>query len=113
VESLAFALQKGLCGALELEASDIGVAWRWLTARAVGGRVEIVLYDHTPGGAGFVEEGLGRWEDVIRQSLEVCKNCPGICEKACYDCLKHYGNQAHHDALDRRSVVEFLDAHSQ
>lgn len=108
VESLAFALQKGLCGTLELEASDIGVAWRWLTTRGDGARVEIVLYDHTPGGAGFVEEGLARWEDVTRQSLDLCKNCP--CEKACYDCLKHYGNQPYHDALDRRTVIAYLGA---
>lgn len=109
-ESLAYALQKGLCAALELDASDIRVAWRWLAARAVGASVEIVLYDHTPGGAGFVEEGLMRWEDVTRRSLDLCKNCPGRCEKACYDCLKHYGNQTHHDALDRRTVVAYLGA---
>lgn len=110
IESLAYALQRGLCGALELDASDIGVAWRWLATRAAGTAVEIVMYDHTPGGAGFVEEGLAHWKDVTGQSLDLCKNCPGNCERACYDCLKHYGNQAHHGALDRRTVVAYLDA---
>lgn len=110
VESLAYALQKGLCTALELEASDIGVAWRWLAARREAAGLEIVLYDNTPGGAGFVEEGFVRWKDVVGHSLELCKNCPGVCETACYDCLKHYANQSHHDALNRRTVVDFFDA---
>ena len=27
---------------------------------------------------------------------------------ACYDCLKSYGNQTHHEKLDKTTVVEFL-----
>jgi hypothetical protein len=33
VESVAFALQKGACNCLELDASDLGVSWRYLRAR--------------------------------------------------------------------------------
>ena len=59
VESLMFALQKGLCLVLELDISDIGVSRRWLNKRtAENAGIEIVLYDRTPGGAGFVEEGM-------------------------------------------------------
>jgi len=41
VESLAYALQKGACHCLELDASDLGVSWRKLRS---SGR-EIVLYE--------------------------------------------------------------------
>ena len=104
VESLAYALQKGLCDALELDTSDIGVAWR----RAADAGVEIILYDHTPGGAGFVQEGFVKWQEVLQEAREVCKSCK--CESACYNCLKSYSNQAHHEKLNRLGAIQSLDA---
>jgi DEAD/DEAH box helicase/MrfA Zn-binding domain/Helicase conserved C-terminal domain len=106
VESLAYALQRGLCSALDLESSDIGVAWRWLANQKDKTGAEIVLYDQTPGGAGFVKEGKENWASVIRATKLICESC--TCEQACYDCLKSYGNQSHHEKLDRRTVVAFL-----
>ena len=62
IESLAFALQKGLCNILDIESSDIGVSWRYLTKRTdAAAHSEIILYDNTPGGAGFVKEGYDNW----------------------------------------------------
>lgn len=104
VESLAYALQKGLCNVLELDTSDIGVAWR----RAVDRGYEIILYDHTPGGAGFVQEGYVQWEKVLREAREVCRTC--TCENACYECLKSYSNQAHHEKLNRVTALEFFES---
>lgn len=31
-----------------------------------------------------------------------------VCERACYDCLMDYGNQAHHPLLDRNLVLPFF-----
>lgn len=107
VESMAYALQKGLCLALDLESSDIGVSWRWLASKLDGASSEIILYDHTPGGAGFVKEGFESWEQVVEAAVQACERC--TCERACYDCLKSYGNQSQHETLDRRSVIEFFD----
>jgi Zn ribbon nucleic-acid-binding protein len=106
VESLAYSLQKGLCAVLDIEAMDIGVSWRWLGKRTEGAKVEIILYDRTPGGAGFAKEGFDNWSEVVRRAYEVCSTCH--CEKACYDCLKDYSNQTYHEKLDRRPVAEFL-----
>ena len=110
VESLMFALQKGLCQVLELDSSDIGVSRRWLNKRtAENAGIEIVLYDRTPGGAGFVEEGMNRWDEVVAAARSLCETSPTHqCEAACYDCLKDFGNQQHHDALDRNTVLRFL-----
>ncbi len=104
VESLAFALQKGLGRLLDVEAFDIGVSWRWLTNRNASddARAEIILYDRTPGGAGFVKDGFENWSQVVEKACEICDAC--TCEAACYDCLKDYGNQAHHEKLNRRSA---------
>ncbi len=110
VESLMFALQKGLCAVLELDNSDIGVSRRWLNKRtAENAAVEIILYDRTPGGAGFVEEGMNRWDEVVAAALSLCESSPSHqCGAACYDCLKDFGNQQYHDLLDRNTVIAFL-----
>lgn len=106
VESLAYSLQKGLCAVLDIEAMDIGVSWRWLAKRTEGAGVEIILYDRTPGGAGFAKEGFDNWKEVVRKACEICTTCR--CETACYDCLKDYSNQTYHEKLDRTDVAAFL-----
>jgi Lhr-like helicase len=103
VESLAYALQRGLCQALDLELADIGVSWRWYANEDTQVGQEIVLYDQAPGGAGFVQEALQGWRDVVEAAKDCCENCS--CERACYDCLKSYNNQAQHDLLDRHTVA--------
>lgn len=109
-ESLMFALQKGMCRVLELDASDVGVSRRWLNQRTdPGAKVEFILYDRTPGGAGFVEEGKARWNEVVGAAIEICQTTSShVCELACYDCLKDFGNQSYHDKLDRQSVLRFF-----
>lgn len=109
VESLTFALQKGLCHLLDIEASDIGVSWRWVTIRKTAdgeSRAEIILYDRTPGGAGFVKDGFKNWSQVVKRAYEICNSCK--CEEACYDCLKDYGNQSYHEKLNRQSACQYL-----
>jgi hypothetical protein len=108
VESVAFALQKGACNCLELDASDLGVSWRYLNRRndSSSGK-EIVLYDRTPGGAGFVQEARDRWAEVESKARDMCI-CPAACERACYECLKDFGNQSYHESLDRNDALTFL-----
>ena len=108
--SLMFALQKGMCRVLELEASDVGVTRRWLSHKNVdGAKVEFILYDQTPGGAGFVKDGKDRWHEVVEQAEEVCRETKNhCCDKACYDCLKDFGNQSYHEDLDRSLVLKFF-----
>lgn len=106
VESLAYALQRGLCRALDLELSDIGISWRWIANNKDRTGSEIILYDQTPGGAGFVKEGFDSWERIETAAREICEMC--TCEQACYDCLKSYGNQSQHEKLNRLSVIDFF-----
>ncbi|MFA5187357.1 MAG: DEAD/DEAH box helicase [Patescibacteria group bacterium] len=110
VESLMFALQKALCRVLELDSSDIGVSRRWRNKRtAENADTEIILYDRTPGGAGFVEEGMNRWDEVVTVALLICESsATHQCEAVCYDCLKDFGNQQYHDLLDRNTVTQFF-----
>ena len=106
VESLAYALQRALCTTLDIDAFDIGVSWRRLAGKNQLPACEIILFDHTPGGAGFVRDGFDSWDKVVAKAKELCEG--HVCESACYDCLKSYSNQTHHEKLDKATVVEFL-----
>lgn len=111
-ESMAFALQKGLCITVDVEPSAIGVSWRYLeSSRGQTPGTEIILYDNTPGGAGFVEDGYRELTRVVEKAFDVCAECS--CDGACYDCLKTYNNQNYHERLKRRDVVDFLEAEVQ
>ncbi len=108
IESVAHALHKGACRCLDLDASDLGVSWRFLNRRTdlTSGK-EIVIYDRTPGGAGFVKEALDRWKEVETKARDIC-DCPAKCEQACYDCLKDFGNQGYHAVLNRHDAHRFF-----
>ena len=69
-------------------------------------RKEIILYDSTPGGSGFVKDGLNNWGVIIEKMQAICWGCS--CEKSCYDCLKNYTNQSYHEDLDRHRVNEYF-----
>jgi superfamily II DNA/RNA helicase len=109
IESLSYAIHKGACHCLQLDTSDLGVSWRFLNQRTerTSGK-EIVLYDRTPGGAGFVKEASQRWAEVEAAAREVCECTKNQCEHSCYDCLKDYGNQGYHEVLDRHAARGFL-----
>lgn len=108
VESLAYALQRGMCEALEIEPADVGVSWRWRGKKGeTSNGVEIVLYDTAPGGAGFVQQASDAWSRVVEAARRICAGCN--CEDACYDCLKGYGNQSHHEKLNRHLAAGFLN----
>ena len=84
IESVAHALHKGACRCLELDASDLGVSWRFLNRRTeLTSGTEIVLYDRTPGGAGFVAEAFDRWPEVEATARAVC-DCPSNAPVSCY-----------------------------
>jgi hypothetical protein len=65
-------------------------------------------FDRTPGGAGFVKEAHDRWDEIEVSARAICASCS--CERACYNCLKDYGNQGYHEALDRHEAFVFLTA---
>jgi ATP-dependent helicase YprA (DUF1998 family) len=77
---------------MELDTFDIGVSWRWMGKHSESGTMgEIILYDNTPGGAGFVKEGFENLDKVAFEAQNICENCN--CLEACYNCLKNYSNQ--------------------
>lgn len=112
--SVLYAVIKGACITLNIEQSDISGCLQYfyndITKRA---NHSLILYDKTPGGAGYVRElcSASNIELVLRNSLNMIKNCNCGGEEmdsSCYSCLRSYYNQKQHDILKRKYVVDYL-----
>lgn len=75
-----------------------------------------VLFDNTPGGAGYVKSILADNADnillLVKTALDKAQNCTcGSGDKkdcACYGCLLTYRNQRHHEEIKRSLVINAL-----
>ena len=100
--SVLYALLEGASAALDINRSDI--------SGCITGKCQIVLYDDTPGGSGYVKHIYEHLELVIAKAKEkVNGNCGCTEETSCYGCLRNYGNQFFHDILSRGVAYRYLD----
>ena len=77
-----------------------------------GGRLEVVLYDGVPGGAGYCSR-LGGPEFSLADLLKLASNrldCEKACETGCRACLCDYGNQRYWDSFERKAALEWLNS---
>jgi hypothetical protein len=102
--TMAEALVAGASDLLELETNEItAFPLRHLSGKA---GEQIVFYETVPGGAGYLEELARRLPQVAAAAIE--RLFGHRCSKACYLCLKHYGNQRWHNVLDKNRVADVL-----
>lgn len=100
--SVLYALLEGASTALDISRGDI--------SGCITGKGQIVLYDDTPGGSGFVKYIYEHLEEVIAKAKEkVNGNCGCTEETSCYGCLRNYGNQVFHGILSRGVAYRYLD----
>jgi DEAD/DEAH box helicase domain-containing protein len=76
---------------------------------------EIMLADHLPNGAGFVEWIKDNWNDLITSILDPngSTHAPALpceCQSACYKCLLSYRNRPLHGLLDWKIGCDLLQA---
>lgn len=77
-----------------------------------GGRLEVVLYDGVPGGAGYCSR-LGGPDFSLVDLLRLSKkrlDCAQACETGCRACLCDYGNQRYWDTFERKAAHEWLSS---
>ena len=81
------------------------------TFRLDGNRLELIIYDSAPGGAGYVAETKRTMSvvEILRQA-KVRLRCDSECSRACIDCLLDYSNQRNWDVFDRHACSAYLDA---
>jgi ATP-dependent helicase YprA (DUF1998 family) len=102
--TLAEALLAGAGSLLELEPGELSAFVRRSPANAAG--EEIVFYETVPGGAGYVEEMAARLPEVADAAMD--RIFGHACAKACYLCLKRYGNQRWHPFFDKDLIRDLL-----
>ncbi len=106
--SFMYAFLEGVSNALGIERTDIdGV----LELNLDQASYDILLYDNVPGGAGHIKRLVER--NAIINSLKealvkVSQNC---CDEntSCYNCLRNYYNQSHHNRLRRVYAKEYIE----
>jgi len=100
--STLFAILEGASKSLGINRDDI--------SGCVTGDRELVLFDDTPGGSGYVKNIYQSFKDVL---LAARDKVSGICgcteETSCYGCLRNYSNQFCHDNLSRGLAFRYLD----
>lgn len=112
--SAATILVRAASSRLDIDPSEIEIAsilgGHEQDLGAVG---EIMLADHLPNGAGFVEWIGNHWKELLETVLSgdpgtLAPRLPCSCDAACYKCLLSYRNRPLHDLLDWRLGSDLL-----
>ena len=72
------------------------------------GRVNVVLFDAVPGGAGHAARIAERFPELLQAALRVVDHCECGEDSSCYGCLRSYANQRYHDELVRGDALDVL-----
>ena len=117
--SLQYALKNAIQHVFELEDNEL--AAEPLPSR--DNRRSILFYEAAEGGAGVLRRLLDAddFRRVVIEAIDLCHFDPETledrgraidskedCEAGCYDCLLSYYNQADHELIDRKKVINLL-----
>ncbi|MEE8817202.1 MAG: DEAD/DEAH box helicase [Lachnospiraceae bacterium] len=114
--SVLYGMMRGICSCLNIEQSDIASCLQYYrNPDTRHNSFEIILYDNTPGGSGHVKRlnDQKTFEEALRETYRIVNNCTCGGERkdtSCYNCLRTYANQRYHNLLQRRYVLDFLNA---
>jgi ATP-dependent helicase YprA (DUF1998 family) len=103
--SLAEALHLTAGTRLDVELSELEAGSRIRKAKE-GCFADVYLYDSLSSGAGYSAHAADDLPGLLHETIHFLENC--TCVKACFHCLKRYGNQRLHDNLDRHAAAELL-----
>lgn len=109
MRTLAEALVLAASRRLDLDPSEFTSGFRIVPTQSADSLVgEVYLFDTLSGGAGYSNQIGEELIDVLNKDVrELLAGCS--CDRACYDCLQHYGNQFYHGQLDRFLALALLD----
>jgi len=100
--SLAAALAVGAARLLKVSTRDID-------ADITGGREpRVLIFDTAAGGAGYTKAVGSKIPELLQSALDVVQNCVCTLDGSCYQCLRNYQNQTHHEHLSRSSAQQLL-----
>jgi len=112
MKTLAEALNLAASRHLDLDPSEFSSGFRVYPTDPQNQEIigEIYLFDTLSGGAGYASQIGNELREVLDAEVrQLLTNCPGRCDRSCYECLRHYGNQYFHNQLDRHLALALLD----
>ncbi|MCR6654648.1 MAG: DUF1998 domain-containing protein [Opitutus sp.] len=112
MKTLAEALNLAASRRLDLDPSEFSSGFRVYPTDPQNQEIigEIYLFDTLSGGAGYASQiGLELREVLDQEVRHLLGHCPANCDRSCYECLRHYGNQYFHNQLDRHLALALLD----
>lgn len=109
MRTIAEALNLAASRRLDLDPSEFSSGFRVFPTTAADQLIgEIYLFDTLAGGAGYSSQiGDDLVEVLDKDVRRILTNCN--CDRSCYECLRHYGNQFYHAELDRHLGLALLD----
>jgi hypothetical protein len=108
LQTLAEALKLAASRRFDIDASEFSSGFRLFpTSESDQLLAEVYLFDTLSGGAGYSSWVGGELLEVLVDVHALLTSC--TCERACYNCLRNYGNQFVHTQLDRELGLRVLD----
>ena len=113
--SIMYALIEGISRAIHINRRELDGSLYYYKNDNGEGNFCFVIFDTTPGGAGYVTSIIQNKDilsKVLQETYNFVEHCPeDKCSKnsSCYGCMKNYDNQRYHDMLKRQYVIDFLD----
>ncbi len=116
--TILYSMLEGLSRNMNIDRNELSGCLQWY--RDAGhdmGNFGFVLFDNTPGGAGYVRQLVEPQilANMLREGFRVVSNCDcggEVADTACYSCLCNYYNQRQHDILKRRYAIDFYQQFS-
>lgn len=113
--TILYALLEGLSRILSIDRKELsGCLRRYHNNKQGCDSFGFVLFDNTPGGAGYVKKIIesehgDELKKVMGEASRIVSDCNCGEETTCYGCLRNYYNQSHHEIMQRRDAVMFFE----
>lgn len=111
--TILYSMLEGLSRYLDIERNELSGCLHWFKDGShPTGNFGFVLFDNTPGGAGYVRQ-LNNPDvlvGMLKAGFKVVDTCvcgEKLADTACYSCLLNYYNQKQHDILKRYYAIDF------
>jgi hypothetical protein len=113
--TILYSMLEGLSRYLDIERNELSGCLHWFKDNEhPEGNFGFVLFDNTPGGAGYVRQLNNPlvFANMLKYGFKVVSTC--VCgesqaDTACYSCLLNYYNQKQHDILKRYYAIDFYN----
>ena len=112
--TILYSLLEGLSRYMCIDRNELSGCLQWYKDdEHSGGNFGFVLFDNTPGGAGYVRQlkDPSILANMMWEAFKVVSSCScggDAADTACYSCLCNYYNQRQHDILKRKYAIDFF-----